>query len=132
MDNSLAGYELLFDALAFVVGAVVGSFLNVCIYRLPLDLSVNKPRWSFCPSCKKQIPFHQNIPLVSWLFLRGPLRELREPHRLSLFRGRAPDRSALSLRLEIFPVADGDRLLGFRLDPDRRDFHRLRALHHSG
>src|SRR5918992_3566090 len=71
MGNSLAGYELLFDALVFVVGAAIGSFLNVCIYRLPLDLSVNKPRWSYCPSCKKEIPFHQNIPLVSWLFLRG-------------------------------------------------------------
>ena len=71
MDSSLSGYEMLFDAVAFVVGAAIGSFLNVCIYRLPLDLSVNKPRWSFCPSCKKQIPFHQNIPLLSWFFLRG-------------------------------------------------------------
>ena len=71
MGNSLAGYELTFSALAFALGAVVGSFLNVCIYRLPLDLSVNEPRRSFCPSCKTQLKWHQNIPLVSWLFLRG-------------------------------------------------------------
>jgi leader peptidase (prepilin peptidase)/N-methyltransferase len=71
MDSSLAGYHLFFGTFAFVLGAVVGSFLNVCIYRMPLDLSVNQPRRSFCPSCKAQLKWHQNIPLLSWLFLRG-------------------------------------------------------------
>jgi leader peptidase (prepilin peptidase) / N-methyltransferase len=71
MDNSLAGYHYFFATFAFVLGAVVGSFLNVCIYRMPLDLSVNEPRRSFCPACKKQLKWHQNIPLLSWLFLRG-------------------------------------------------------------
>ncbi|MFL6589999.1 MAG: prepilin peptidase [Chthoniobacterales bacterium] len=71
MDNSLAGYHFLFGAFAFCLGAVVGSFLNVCIYRLPLDLSVNKPRRSFCPNCKTQLTWYQNVPLLSWLFLRG-------------------------------------------------------------
>jgi leader peptidase (prepilin peptidase)/N-methyltransferase len=65
------GYRFLFSAFAFLLGAIVGSFLNVCIYRLPRDLSVNRPRRSFCPNCKKEIPWHQNIPLVSWLMLRG-------------------------------------------------------------
>ncbi|MDQ2919862.1 MAG: prepilin peptidase, partial [Verrucomicrobiota bacterium] len=66
-----AAYENLFAVIAFVLGAAIGSFLNVCIYRLPLDLSVNEPRRSFCPSCKAPIPWHYNLPLISWLFLRG-------------------------------------------------------------
>jgi len=64
-------HERFFSVMAFVLGACIGSFLNVCIYRLPLNLSINQPRRSFCPSCKTQIPWHQNLPLVSWLLLRG-------------------------------------------------------------
>lgn len=71
MDPTLAGYHSFFAAFAFVLGAVVGSFLNVCIYRMPLDLSVNNPRRSFCPVCKQQLKWYHNIPLLSWLFLRG-------------------------------------------------------------
>jgi leader peptidase (prepilin peptidase) / N-methyltransferase len=64
-------YEVLFSAFAFVLGAVVGSFLNVCIYRWPVDLSINRPRRSFCPNCKQPIPWQHNLPLISWLVLRG-------------------------------------------------------------
>jgi leader peptidase (prepilin peptidase)/N-methyltransferase len=56
---------------AFCIGACVGSFLNVVIYRVPLGMSVNDPRRSFCPQCKKPIPMWLNLPLVSWLWLRG-------------------------------------------------------------
>lgn len=64
-------YKFLFGAFAFVLGAAVGSFLNVCIYRWPVDLSINRPRRSFCPNCKQPIPWHQNLPLISWIVLRG-------------------------------------------------------------
>jgi leader peptidase (prepilin peptidase)/N-methyltransferase len=54
----------------FVLGLVFGSFLNVCIYRLPLGLSVIRPG-SACPQCHESIPFYENIPVLSWLILRG-------------------------------------------------------------
>ena len=75
----------LFQVFAFVLGAVVGSFLNVVIYRLPAGLSVNEPKRSFCPHCKAQIPWHQNIPLLSWLLLRGKCAKCGAPIALRYF-----------------------------------------------
>src|SRR5205807_9689736 len=66
-----SAYRILFDLFAFVLGAAVGSFLNGCIYRLPLDLSSNRPRRSFCPQCKQSILSQHNLPLISWILLRG-------------------------------------------------------------
>ncbi|MGD0568619.1 MAG: prepilin peptidase [Candidatus Sulfotelmatobacter sp.] len=65
-----------FASSIFVLGLAFGSFLNVCIYRLPLDLSVVTPR-SACPGCKKAIAFYDNVPVVSWLLLRGRCRHCR-------------------------------------------------------
>ena len=54
----------------FVFGSMVGSFLNVCIHRMPLEMSIVTPG-SHCPACKYSIPWHHNIPLVTWLQLGG-------------------------------------------------------------
>ena len=59
--------------LAFVLGGIWGSFCNVCIYRLPLEKNIIKGR-SFCTSCEKQINWYDNIPLLSFIFLKGKCR----------------------------------------------------------
>jgi len=82
-DSSI--YNLVFSVFAFVLGAAIGSFLNVCIYRLPLELSINQPRRSFCPQCKTPIPWQQNIPLLSWLWLRGRCAHCGAPIRFRYF-----------------------------------------------
>lgn len=60
-------------ALLTVLGLLVGSFLNVCIHRLPLELSIVTPR-SACPKCGRPITALENIPLISYLMLRGRCR----------------------------------------------------------
>jgi leader peptidase (prepilin peptidase)/N-methyltransferase len=63
--------------IVFLFGAIVGSFLNVCILRIPKGHSVIHPP-SHCPNCKSPIAFYDNIPLFSYLFLRGRCRACRE------------------------------------------------------
>ncbi|MEO2069222.1 MAG: prepilin peptidase [Desulfurobacteriaceae bacterium] len=63
--------------LAFVIGAIVGSFLNVCIYRIPLGKSLIFPP-SSCPSCGREIKWYDNIPIISYLILRGRCRNCKE------------------------------------------------------
>jgi leader peptidase (prepilin peptidase)/N-methyltransferase len=62
----------------FVFGSMVGSFLNVCIYRMPLGQSVVSPP-SHCPSCKYAIPWFLNLPLITWLALRGKCKNCAAP-----------------------------------------------------
>jgi leader peptidase (prepilin peptidase)/N-methyltransferase len=68
---------IIFPGL-FLLGLIFGSFLNVCIYRLPQGLSVVAPR-SACPRCKTQIRAYDNIPVISWIVLRGRCRDCQAP-----------------------------------------------------
>ena len=69
---------VFWDIVAFVLGAVVGSFLNVCIWRIPEEKSIVFPA-SHCPKCGKSIRPYDNIPVLSWLALRGRCRDCSEP-----------------------------------------------------
>ncbi len=68
----------MLEAVVFILGLLIGSFINVCIYRLPRKESIVFPP-SNCPSCKQPIQFYDNIPLLSFLFLRGRCRSCRTP-----------------------------------------------------
>lgn len=63
---------------AGILGALLGSFLNVCVYRLPRDESIVTPR-SRCPRCGKGIAWYDNVPILSWLALRARCRHCGEP-----------------------------------------------------
>lgn len=78
MSASVVPVPASLGVLAFVLGAVVGSFLNVCIARWPKELSVVSPR-SRCPTCGHPITWYENIPIVSWLALRGRCRGCHQP-----------------------------------------------------
>ena len=69
-------FDPLYAAPFFVYGLALGSFLNVCIYRLPRGLSVVRPG-SACPACGAPIAWYDNLPVVSWLLLRGRCRACR-------------------------------------------------------
>ena len=79
MDAALA-----LPLITGVLGACVGSFLNVVIYRLPRSepelggLSIRRPARSFCPGCKRQLRWFENLPIVSWLALGGRCRSCRQ------------------------------------------------------
>ena len=60
--------EIFGYVFIFILGACIGSFLNVVIYRVPNELSLMSS--SACPNCKKGIKFYHNIPIVGWLMLR--------------------------------------------------------------
>lgn len=64
---------------ALVIGAIIGSFLNVVIWRVPNHISIVNPKRSFCPNCKARIAWYDNIPVVSWLVLGAKCRRCKEP-----------------------------------------------------
>ncbi len=74
----MSAESLVLHLFTFALGAVVGSFANVCIHRLPRRESVVRPR-SRCPACGAPIAAWDNVPVVSWLLLRGRCRRCRAP-----------------------------------------------------
>lgn len=68
----------IFLILPFLFGAVVGSFLNVCIYRIPMGMSIVSPP-SSCPRCGSRVPFYYNVPILSYIVLGGKCSSCRAP-----------------------------------------------------
>lgn len=62
----------------FIFGLIAGSFFNLCIWRLPREMSIRKPKRSICPRCQKTIIWYDNIPILSYLFLQGKCRFCKE------------------------------------------------------
>lgn len=77
-EVTLMALDSLLTVFALLFGLVLGSFLNVCIYRLPRHESIIHPP-STCPQCGKRIKFYDNIPLVSYILLLGKCRFCRNP-----------------------------------------------------
>jgi leader peptidase (prepilin peptidase) / N-methyltransferase len=71
-------HHLVLAFMLLVVGSCFGSFLNVCIHRIPIGMSLVRPR-SRCPRCGKAIRAHDNLPVLGWLILRGKCRDCRAP-----------------------------------------------------
>ncbi len=82
--------------LPLVFGAIVGSFLNVCIHRVPLGVSIVYPP-SGCPSCSSRIPFYLNVPIISYVLLRGRCSSCGEP-----FSARYPVVEAFTALVALF------------------------------
>lgn len=107
MDNWTL-IRLLYVCILFVFGLAAGSFLNVVIYRSPLGLSLLKPP-SSCPACGRLIAWHDNIPVVAWLALRGKCRRCGAP-----ISWRYP---AVELLTGVLWAVEGWRLAGYAYGP---------------
>ncbi len=78
LPKDLQSLHSFFMIMSFVLGTTIGSFCNVCISRWPAGLSIVKPR-SRCPKCMNEIPWYDNIPLISWVLLRAKCRNCDQP-----------------------------------------------------
>ncbi len=87
---------ILFEIMAFVLGAAIGSFLNVCIYRLPLDLSINQPEKIVLSFLQTLDPVVSKHPFGQLADTSRALRKLRCKNRLSIFRRRIAHGASLS------------------------------------
>lgn len=85
----MAGYDPLIifvSVLTFIAGVIFGSFYNVCIYRIPMGLSIiGKGTPSMCLKCKHPVAFYDNIPLLSYLILRGKCRYCKQHYSIRYF-----------------------------------------------
>ncbi len=72
-------FAYLVGFIIFIFGLCIGSFLNVCIYRLPSTTTIMDPQRSVCPSCRSIIKYYDNIPVISYLLLRGKCRNCSTP-----------------------------------------------------
>ena len=72
-------FNFLIVSIIFIFGMCIGSFLNVCIYRLPTSKSIADPPRSICPSCNSPIRFYDNIPVLSYIWLKGRCRNCDAP-----------------------------------------------------
>jgi len=73
----MLSYYCMDYAIVFILGLIWGSFANVCIWRIPQGISIISPR-SHCPKCKEAIPFYDNIPIISFILLKGKCRKCGE------------------------------------------------------
>jgi leader peptidase (prepilin peptidase)/N-methyltransferase len=78
IEHQMTFIDWYFTFIVFMFGACLGSFLNVCIYRIPAELSVVKPR-SRCPKCMTNLAWKDNIPIFGWIFLGGKCRYCKAP-----------------------------------------------------
>ncbi len=112
LSDAIHAYPALFAVVWAWVGACAGSFMNVCIWRIPNDMSILSPP-SHCPKCGHNIPFYENIPVLSWLMLHGRCSACKEPISIRYFLVELLTALLfLAVWLKVIPLRpDGDDLL---------------------